>query len=147
MAMSYPFEVMDLNAIAEFLAKPRHALVATNRQGLSPLLSPVWFVYTEGKLFFAVLVSTAKYRSLIRDPHVSVCVDGGHPDARAVTFYGKARIVGDTDDSEQEIQRCIARRYMSSDYEVLQYMEKTRAAGRMALFVVTPDKVIARNYN
>ena len=145
--MSYPFEVMDAAAIAEFLAAARHALVATNRAGRSPQLSPVWYLYDDNALYFAVLASSAKYRNLIRDPQVSVCVDGGHPDARAVIFYGRAKIVGNSDSSGDELQWRIARRYMNSDEETRRYMEQAHDSGKVAVFVVIPDRVIARDYN
>lgn len=145
--MSYPFEVMDPGAIAEFLAEPRHALVATNRNGRSPQLSPVWYLYDDNALYFAVLASSAKFRNLTRDPQVSVCVDGGHPDARAVIFYGKAKILETSESASEELQWRIARRYMSSDEETRRYMKRARTSGKMFVFVVIPDKVIARDYN
>jgi PPOX class probable F420-dependent enzyme len=145
--MSYPFEVMDLDAIAEFLSAPRHALVATNRKGRAPQISPVWYFYDGKRIYFSVLTSTAKRRNLSRDPQVSICIDGGHPDARSVVIYGTAEILNATEEAIEEMQRRIARRYMSSDDELESYLDKAAAAGDSILFSVEPEKIIARNYN
>ena len=145
--MSYPFEAMDLDTVAEFLAEPRHALVATNRSGRSPQLSPVWYLYEDDTLYFAVLASSAKFRNLTRDPQVSVCIDAGHPDARAVIIHGKANALEGTERSSEELQWRIARRYMDSDKQTHGYMDRARASGKMVVFAVKPEKVIARDYN
>lgn len=145
--MSYPFEVMGPDAVAEFLAEPRHALVATNRNGRSPQLSPVWYLYEDDTLYFGVLESSAKCRNLIRDPQVSACIDGGHPDARAVVIHGRAKILEASERSTEELQWRIARRYMRNDEDTRRYMECARASGKVVVFALTPDKVIARDYN
>ena len=145
--MSYPFEVMDPDTIAEFLAEPRHALVATNRNGRSPQLSPVWYLYEDDMLYFAVLASSAKFRNLTRDPQVSVCIDAGHPDARAVIIYGNAKVIEGSQTSSEELQWRIARRYMDNDAQTQAYMERARASGKMVMLAVIPDKLIARDYN
>lgn len=145
--MSYPFEVMDLDAIAEFLSAPRHALVATNREGRAPQISPVWYFYDGKRIYFSVLSSTVKYRSLNRDPQVGICIDGGHPDARSVIIYGVAKILKASKEAMEEMQHRIARRYMSSEHELEIYLDKATAAGDLVLFSVDPEKVIARNYN
>jgi PPOX class probable F420-dependent enzyme len=147
MGMSYPFEVMGLDAVAKFLAEPRHALIATNRTGGSPQLAPVWYLYEGDTLYFAVSASSAKCRNLIRDPKVSACIDGGHPDARAVVFHGQAKILEASEHSIDALQWRIARRYMDDDEETRQYMERARAAGMMVVIALVPDKVIARDYN
>lgn len=145
--MSYPFQIMDADAIAEFLSEPRHALVATNRRGRAPQLSPVWYFYDGKRIYFSVLVSSAKYRHLDRDPQVTICVDGGHPDARSVVFYGTARVLEDSRDSMERMHRRIVRRYMSNDGDADSYLDKADAAGDLVLFVVEPARVVARNYN
>jgi PPOX class probable F420-dependent enzyme len=145
--MSYPFREMSPQAIAVFLAESRHALLATNRKGKAPLLGPVWYLFDEGRLHFGVLSTTAKYRHLSRDPNVSLCIDGGHPDARAVIFYGTAEVLKEPREASDEIERRIARRYLPNDDEVQRYLRQTEAVGETALFIVTPNKIVARDYN
>jgi nitroimidazol reductase NimA-like FMN-containing flavoprotein (pyridoxamine 5'-phosphate oxidase superfamily) len=42
--------IMDAEALQAFLAKPHEAIVATNRVGKGPQLSPVWFLW-DGEAF------------------------------------------------------------------------------------------------
>lgn len=145
--MSYPFKEMNSREIAEFVAAPRHALVATNRPGKAPLVTPVWYLFDAGRLLFGVHSTSAKYRSLSRDANVSICIDGSHPDARAVTLYGTAEVFDESRELANDFQWRIARRYLPSDDETQRYLDQTEAVGEMVLFVVTPNKIIARDYN
>ena len=133
--------------VRDFLHAPRHAIVATNRGDGSIQLSPVWYLYEEGCLYIAVFVDSVKYRNLRRDPRISVCIDGGHPDARAVMLYGTVEII-DEDSAWREKKRWdIMRRYFDDDGEARSYMQETAEWGPAALIVVKPDKTIAADYN
>jgi PPOX class probable F420-dependent enzyme len=133
--------------VEEFLEAPRHAIVATNRRDGAPQLSPVWYMYEEGRFYISVLVASAKYRNLRRDPRISLCVDGGHPDARAVMIHGSAELIEAESPWREEMTWRIIRRYYESDEDAHRFREEARAWGRTALIVVTPEKIISQNFN
>jgi PPOX class probable F420-dependent enzyme len=137
---------MNADQIEAFIHAPRHAIVSVIRADGPPQLSPVWYLYQEGRFYISVLVESAKYRHLQRDPRISICIDGGHPDARFVTIYGKAELVEDGDPRFEEIRWRITRRYCASDEEARQYMEEAPPSAQ-AMIVVSPEKMIGRDYN
>ena len=133
--------------VEQFLEPPRHAIVGTNRRDGPPQLSPVWYLYEDGRLYIGVLVTSAKYRNLRRDPRISLCIDGGHPDARAVMIYGSAELIEAESPWQDEMIWRIARRYHDSDEDARRYQETSRDWGRTVLIVVTPEKIISQDFN
>ena len=145
--MAVEFLTMNQEQIEEFLQASRHAIVATNRVDGPPQISPVWYLYDDGKIYIQVTADSAKYHSLRRDPRISICVDGGHPDARAVTIYGNAELIDDVTDWRHELFLRITRRYLESDEEARDFEEETKSGAPEALVIVTPAKILARDYN
>ena len=60
---------------ADFLARGRNAIVATNRPDGGPQLSPNWYLWDGERFLISTADWTAKVKNLRRDPHMSVCVD------------------------------------------------------------------------
>lgn len=137
---------MTPSDIETFLAAPRHAVVATNTVDGPPQISPVWYLYEDGVLYISVGIHTAKHRNLRRDPRISVCIDGGHPDYRTVTFYGIATLIPPNDPRQDAMRWRIIRRYYDTEAEAQQYYESVRAEPS-ALIVVTPERVITQDFN
>ena len=145
--MAFAAPLMTQARIEEFLQAPRHAIVGTNRRDGPPQLSPVWYLYEESRFYISVLVASAKYRNLQRDPRISLCVDGGHPDARAVMIYGSAELIVADSPWREEMHWRITRRYFDSDEEARRFREDARDWGPRALIVVTPEKTISQDFN
>lgn len=137
---------MTADQIDAFLKAPRHAIVGTNRPNGAPQLSPVWYVYEEGCLYISIGAETAKLHNLARDPRISVCVDGGHPDARAVMIYGTAELITGDHPLRREMRWRIIRHYHESEAAALRYLEEIRDLPS-ALVIVTPRKVISQDFN
>ncbi len=133
--------------VEEFLEAPRHAIVGTNRRDGPPQLSPVWYLYEDGRVYISVLIASAKYRNLRRDPRISLCVDGGHPDARAVMIHGGAELIEAESPWREEMIWRITRRYYESDEDARRFREDARDWGQTALIVVTPEKIISQDFN
>jgi len=138
---------MSPDQIESFLAEPRHAVVGVVRSDGAPQLSPIWFLYEDGLVYFSIFVDSAKYRQLERDPRISICVDAGHPDARAVMIQGTAELAPDTSASYADLTWKINRRYHESDDAARRYLEQTNAQGPGALVIVSPERIIGRDYN
>lgn len=132
--------------IEEFLKAPRHAVVATQARHGPPQLSPVWYLYEGGRMYISVGPESAKYRNLKRDPRISICVDGGYPDYRAVIIYGRAEIIEPGQPGQEEMRYRIIRQYHASEEEAREYAESTRDEPA-ALIVVTPERVLSQDFN
>ncbi len=132
--------------IEEFLRSPRHAVVGTNRLDGPPQISPVWYLHEDDRLYIGIRVDSAKYHNLRRDRRISVCVDGGHPDTRAVMICGSAELIEEDSPWREDIHWRITRRYFDSDREARRYQEETRD-WKTALIVVTPEKTISQDFN
>ena len=144
--MSFVPVRMNADQIEAFVHSPRHAIVAVRRADGLPQLSPVWYLYQEGSFYISALIESAKCRDLQRDPRISICIDGGHPDARFVTIYGKAELVKDGGPRFEEIRWRITRRYCASDEEARQSMEEAPPSAH-AMIIVAPEKMVGRDYN
>ncbi len=145
--MAAEFSDMTQDQIDEFLKAPRHAIVATNRIDGPPQLSPVWHLYEDSKIYISILRDSAKYHSLRRDPRISICVDGGHPDVRSITIYGTADVKEDKSSWRGDKFLRIFRRYVESDERAGEYIEQWKLDTDGVLVVVTPAKILARNYD
>ncbi|NCF26707.1 MAG: TIGR03618 family F420-dependent PPOX class oxidoreductase [Gammaproteobacteria bacterium] len=145
--MAIQHSEMSQAEIEEFLRVPRFAIVGTNRVNGPPQLSPVWYLYEDSRIYFTMYIESAKYRNLRRDPRIGICIAGESPDARAVMFYGSVELI--TDDSTWVDEVCwrIVRRYYDSDKEAQSFIDLAAAGGKGSLAIVTPDKVLAQDYN
>ncbi len=132
--------------IDAFLAPPRHAIIATNRVDGPPQLSPVWYIYEAGKLYISAGVNAVKVQNLRRDPHVTICVDAGHPDARYVILQGVITILEPGDPLQDATRWRIIRHYHETEAEARRYYESIRDSSSV-LLVLTPDKIISQDFN
>jgi PPOX class probable F420-dependent enzyme len=133
--------------IDDFLSAPRHAVVGTNpASGGAPQLSPVWYAYEGGRLYISTTPDTAKYHNLKRDPRISICVDGGREDVRAVMIYGAAQLIEGDNPLIEEMRWRIIRHYYDSEAEAREYLEATRDIDT-ALIVATPHRIISQDFN
>jgi len=145
--MSDTANQMNSSQIQVFLEAPRHAIATVLRADGAPQISPIWFLYENGRLYFSTLLSSAKYRQLRRDPRIALCIDAGHPDARAVSISGTAELITDLTPEHADIEWRILRRYHETDEEARQWVSSIEAEGPNALVVVSPDRIIGWDYN
>jgi PPOX class probable F420-dependent enzyme len=138
---------MSQTEVEEFLQEPRFAIVGTNRKNGPPQLTPVWYLYEDGRIYFTMYVESAKYRNLRRDPRIGICIASKSPDARAVMFYGSVELVTEASTWADEIGWRVVRRYYDNDEETRAYIEEAATGGGSALAIVTPDKVLAEDFN
>lgn len=106
------------------------------------------FASSASVLIFEVApdAAAAKYRNLRRDPRLSLCIDGGHPDYRAVIVYGVAEFFpGDTAEVE-DLRWRIIRRYYVDEAAARRYAESTRDQANV-LLVVTPTRRLSQDFD
>lgn len=144
--MAIEYTDMTDRQVTDFLAEPRHAIIATARKDGSPQLSTVWFVYRNGQICFAIYNHSAKYFNIRRDPRLAVLVDAGCPDARTVTIYGSAELIEEQSAFRDELEWAIAHQYHDSAEEAANYLEIAKGPPS-SMVVVTPTRILGQNYN
>jgi PPOX class probable F420-dependent enzyme len=145
--MSAEANRMDPSQVKAFLDEPRHAIAAVLRPNGEAQLSPIWFLYEADRLYFSVLQKSAKYRQLCRDSRITLCIDAGHPDARAVIISGTAEFVTEESPERADIEWRIIRRYHKSDEDAHRWEASIAGQGPGVLIVVSPARIISWDYN
>ncbi len=137
---------MTPEQVDQFLSEPRNAVMGTIRKDGSPQLSAVWFIYREGKLYSSVYNSSAKYFNIRRNPKVAVCVNAAHPDARSVTIYGTAELIGTDAGMYRQVEHDLALHFHDTVEAAEAYMEDA-GDDEASVVVVAPYKIISQDYN
>ena len=132
--------------VIEFLTKPRHAVVATNKSNGVPQLSPVWYLYEQETIYVSVTTGTAKYHNLQRDPRLSICVDGGVDDYRYIVFYGTAKLIEPDEPKQAELRRRIIGHYHDDEASAQRYYDRVKV-NPAAVIVLKPDKVVVQGFD
>ena len=85
--------ILDAKAEA-FLRGKYFGKIATVRKSGSPHVTPIWYMYEDGKLIVNTTTDRVKFRNIRRDPRVCFLVDDGYP---FIMIEGKARIATERD--------------------------------------------------
>jgi PPOX class probable F420-dependent enzyme len=124
-----------------FLKPSLIAVAATVGTGGMPQLTPVWYVYREGAMLISVTKERLKYKNLVRDSRLSVCVYGPPLAKVFVTMTGRVELADD--DSIWEPTRAICERYMSQD-EIEPWMQMLKGENRV-IITLRPDRVMFKD--
>ena len=132
--------------IDAFLQQPLHAILATHASEGPPQLSPVWFLYEDGRLSMSIVSGSAKHENLKRRPGVSLCIDGGRGDVRAVMLYGTAELRPGDDEASAAMRWRIIRRYYEREEDARSYYESVRDLPHV-LLVLEPERVVSQDFS
>lgn len=102
----------------QFLSEPGVLMrVAVTREDGRPLVTPIWFIYEQGAIYFTPREKSAWFACLRRDPQVALCIDEQPLPYRKVIVEGEAELVHDVgeDDLWRDQYRRIAGRYVDAE--------------------------------
>jgi PPOX class probable F420-dependent enzyme len=106
---------LNQNECEEFLSTPGVLMrVSVVRADGSPLVTPIWFLYDSGSIYFTPREKSEWFACLRRDPRVALCIDEQPLPYRKVIVEGAAELVHDIgeDDLWRDQYRRIAGRYV-----------------------------------
>ena len=109
---------LTTNERDEFLSEPGIVMrIACVREDGSPLVTPIWFLYRDGAIWFTPRAQSEWFTCLRHDPRVSLCIDDQNLPYRKVIVEGAAQLVHDLgeDDAWRDLYRDIAGRYVPGD--------------------------------
>ena len=99
---------------ADFLARGRNAIVATNRPDGGPQLSPNWYLWDGERFLISTADWTAKVKNLRRNPRMSVCIDDALSNGELyVSASGTGEVIAGP--AAREPSLAIIRRYQAED--------------------------------
>ena len=130
----------DIDAI---LNAAVNAVLATNRRDGAPHISPIWYLYEDGRFLISIGANSVKARNIRRDPRVSLCIDQGHPGGWAVTVDGTAALIEEESAWRDDVDWRIILRYHETEADARHYDETKPDWGPSALLVVTPERIYA----
>jgi len=131
-----------------FLAAEVVARIATVQADGSPHVTPIWFAWDGGAMWFYSIIRSQRWTNLVRDPRVSVVVDAGGAEyfqLRGVEMLGNAELVGEqprlgTPDAALELpERLFAQRYLGGT-------EMSSHDGRHAWVRLVPRKIVTWDF-
>ncbi len=128
-----------------FLTGRHVAVLATVGPEGAPVLTPIWYLYRDGRLYMRTGLESVKARNVRRDPRVTVCVQDEEPPYRSVTVYGRASIEAAADNLAAEM----ATHYLGA-VGGAGYMRTTRQAvegSEEIALVVTPERVTTQDFS
>ncbi len=112
--------------------------IATVDASGDPHVTPIWFLYEEGRIWFTPREHSAWRQHILAHPRIAVTIDEEGAPARKVIVEGEAELVHDLgeDDARRDRYRRISERYTSpegADASVTNTIDQPRALMALSL--------------
>jgi PPOX class probable F420-dependent enzyme len=131
--------------VDKFLRRRRMAVLGTNSANGAPVLTPIWYLYRDGRILMRTDKQSVKARNIERDPRVTVCVQDERPPYASVTVYGKAAI----EPPHEGLGAALAKHYLGAlgaqGYERAAREEIER--GDEITLVITPERALTQDFS
>jgi hypothetical protein len=128
-----------------YLSEARTCRVGTTGADGAAHVSALWFVWDGTSLWLNSIVKSQRWTNVMRDPRISVLVDGGHDylDLHGVELIGRAEPIGEVPrvgapNSElAEPERAFGVKYSGGQFEY---------DGRHAWLKLVPEKIVSWDF-
>jgi hypothetical protein len=136
---------MSSEELDAFLGEERTCRVASVGADGRPHNTPLWFVWDGNALWLNSIVKSQRWTDLVRDPRVSIMVDGGHDfgELRGAELIGQVEQVGDvprssgSDAQLEEPERLFGAKYAGGAFH---------PDGRHAWLKLSPEKIVTWDF-
>ena len=146
-----PENALSQEEIDEYLNRRIMARMATQRADGYPHLTPIWFVWENGKFLHTLGAGRVHLVNLARDPHMSLVVDedyrlenGLAAGARSITVRGNAELSQEPGLIQDITYKALVKYLGEEDAKV--YTEPIMAEGR-TIVTMTPTAWVTWDYN
>jgi len=129
----------------ERFLRGRHvAVLGTAGADGAPLLTPIWYLYRDGKILMRTARESLKAKNIARNSRVSVCLQDERPPYKSISVYGRALIEGERPELAVEVAThylgaIAGRAYLKVAAENIQQGEEVTIA-------VTPERVLSQDF-
>jgi hypothetical protein len=136
---------MTQDELDAFLGEERMCRLGSVDATGAPHVSPLWFVWDGSALWLHSIVKSQRWVNLMRDPRVSIAVDGGvaYGELRGAELLGRVAVVGDVPRAAEPHPATAAPEQLWAD----KYTGGNfRADGKHAWLRLEPDKVVSWDF-
>lgn len=128
-----------------FLRGRRVAVLGTIGRDGAPVLTPIWYLYEDGRLLMRTGKQSVKVRNIQGDPRVTVCVQDERPPYASVTIHGRAAI----EPGRAGLAGDIARRYLGAvaGAAYLREAAENVQQSEEVTLAVTPERVLTQDFS
>jgi PPOX class probable F420-dependent enzyme len=130
-----------------FLTEKRIGRLATNREDGWPHVTPIWYVWDDGRFVLTLGKSRRHLKNIARDPHVTLCVDEDPrvtdltKSPRAVVCFGLATL-HDDEETARDFGTKVELRYLPAEARGPELDELLWFEGRVGV-EITPERWLA----
>jgi len=125
-----------------FLEEMPNLILATIRRDGSPQMSPLWYLWRDGRFTISTVTWTAKWKNLQRDARCSVCIDDPGT-GQMVVAYGSAELV--VNDVRSATHQLVAKYYPGDPAAAEAHMERIfNDPAQRVIISMSPDDIITR---
>lgn len=128
-----------------FLQGRHVCILATIGAGGEPVLTPIWYLYRDGRILIRTGVQSVKALNVARDPRVTVCVQDERPPYASITIHGRAAIKK----ADGGLGKIMSRHYLGAVGGAV-YMRMAREdveQSEEVTLVVTPERVLSQDFS
>jgi len=79
--------------VETFLRETRVAVIATVDSNSRPRTTPIWYLWDDGAAYLFTSRKSLKWRNILANPNVSLCIDHREPPYASVILDGRAEEV------------------------------------------------------
>ena len=136
---------MSPDELAAFLGEERMCRLGSLGADGSPHVSPLWFVWDGSAIWLNSVVRSQRWTNLLRDPRVSIAIDGGEGyfELRGAELIGRVEVVGEVprtlapDPLVAEPERLFGAKYGGGEFV---------PDGNHAWLRMVPDKMVSWDF-
>ncbi len=141
---------LDEAELAEFLNNGHTLILGTTRKSGEPFLTPLWYVYADGAIYFRTPAKSAKVQHIKRDSKVCCMVEEGERwvDLRAAVLNCDAQFIEKDSEEAQRFVELMEQKYAAfrPKLEAAPKVTKNHYSGSWAFVKLTPREGEVRSW-